>query len=473
MTAPDDSQQLRALPAVERLLQTEPLRSAAAKGPRALAVAAARDVLDRCRAEIRAGNGAVPEIGELAAQAAADVAARNRPRLVPVINATGVVIHTNLGRAPLADEALAAVETVASGYSNLEHDLTGGARGSRQMHVEDVLRDLTGAEAAVVVNNNAAAVLLAVAALAAAREVIVSRGQLVEIGGSFRIPEILAASGARLVEVGTTNRTRVEDYERAIGPETAALMRVHQSNFRTVGFTEEPSLRELGELAARHHLALIDDIGSGVLARRADALGQLLADEPAAADGIAAGASVVCFSGDKLLGGPQAGIAVGSATAIGAMREHPLARAVRIDKLSLAALGATLRLHLDAVRAAAEIPVLEMLAASEGDLLPVASKLRDEIASGAPAGATVRITEATARPGGGSLPLLHLAGPAIAVTSPAGAGALSAELRRGDPPIVARVQDGAVLIDPRTLADVELGLVVRGVRSALQTLAAE
>jgi L-seryl-tRNA(Ser) seleniumtransferase len=302
--------------------------------------------------------------------------------------------------------------------------------------------------------------------------VVVSRGQLVEIGGSFRIPEILATSGARLVEVGTTNRTRIADYERAIGPDTAALMRVHPSNFRTGGFTEEAGLPELCELAARHGLTVIDDTGSGVLTRGADpAAAAMLAAEPAAADSIAAGASVVCFSADKLLGGPQAGIAVGTATAIEPMRGHPLARALRIDKLSLAALEATLRLHLDPARAATEIPVLQMLAADERDLLAAAVTLHDEIAARAPGGASVRVVRAHARSGGGSLPLLELEGPAVAVIPAAGPDALAARLRRGDPAIVARVHDGAVLLDPRTISDVEIEFVVRGVCAALRALA--
>jgi L-seryl-tRNA(Ser) seleniumtransferase len=465
-----DTEALRALPSVERLLQTEPLRGAA-NGSRALAVEVARDVLERCRDEVRSGNGAVPGVAELAARAAAELRARRRPRLVPVINATGVVIHTNLGRAPLALDALEALEAVGSGYSNLEYDVDAGARGSRQAHLEAALRELTGAQAALVVNNNAAAVMLAVAALARGREVLISRGQLVEIGGSFRMPEILTAAGARLVEVGTTNRTRIADYERAIGPDTAALMRVHPSNFRTVGFTEEPSIAALAGLGGRHGLAVIDDIGSGVLAREGGRVGELLADEPAAAESVKAGADVVCFSADKLLGGPQAGIAVGTASAVGALRTHPLARPLRIDKLSLAALEATLRLHRDPARAAAEVPVLTMLAAGEHELLERAVRIHDGIAAGAPAAGGARVVRAAGRAGGGSLPLLELEGPVVAVTSPAGAQALCDRLRRGDPAIIARVHDDAVLLDPRTLADVEVDFVVRGVCAALRALA--
>jgi len=320
MTGAHDEEALRALPSIEQLLQTEPLRAAAATAPRRLLVEAARREVERCRSAILNGNGDRPDAAELAARAAASLDDVVAPSLGPVINATGVVVHTNLGRAPLAFEALEAIDSVASGYSNLEYDLEQGQRGSRQAHVEALAVELTGAEAALAVNNNAAGVLLALAALAAGREVVISRGQLIEIGGSFRIPEILAQSGARLVEVGTTNRTRIADYEQAIGPETAAIMRVHASNFRTVGFTEEVALPELSELGRRHGVAVIDDLGSGVLERRDDPLDALLGDEPAARESVAAGADAVCFSGDKLLGGPQAGIVVGRREAIDALR---------------------------------------------------------------------------------------------------------------------------------------------------------
>jgi L-seryl-tRNA(Ser) seleniumtransferase len=471
MDEPRDHEALRALPSVERLLQTEPLRTAAGSGSRALAVEVTRGLLERCREEIRAGNGAVPDAAELAARASVELRDRVRRRLVPVINATGVVIHTNLGRAPLALAALDALEAVGSGYSNLEYDVRDGVRGSRQAHVEELLCELTGAEAAIAVNNNAAAVLLAVAALAGAREVVISRGQLVEIGGSFRIPEILAAAGARLVEVGTTNRTRASDYERAIGPGTAALMRVHPSNFRTVGFTEEASLRDLTDLAGRYGLAVIDDIGSGVLSADHGRLGGLLEGEPAAAAGVAAGADVVCFSADKLLGGPQAGIAVGRTAAVERMRLHPLARAVRIDKLSLTALEATLRLYRDPDRAAREVPVLEMLGATEFELRERAARIREAIAAGAPPGSRAEVVQAVGRSGGGSLPLLELAGTAVAVRCAAGAEALSERLRRGDPAIVARLHEGDVLLDPRTISEVEIEFLVSGVIAALRALA--
>ena len=463
--------ELRALPSVERLLQTEPLRSAAEGGARGLATDVVRGLLERCREEIRAGNGAAPVLTDLAARATTVLRVLMRPRLVPVINATGVVIHTNLGRAPLAVNALDALDAIGSGYSNLEYDVETGARGSRQAHVEWLLCELTGAEAAIAVNNNAAAVLLAVAALAAGREVVVSRGQLIEIGDSFRIPEILEASGARLVEVGTTNRTRIADYERAIGPDTAALMRVHQSNFRTVGFTEEASLEDLAGLAGRHGVAFIDDAGSGILSRVSGRLGDLLRDEPAATESVAAGADVVCLSGDKLLGGPQAGIAVGMAGVIERMRRHPLARAVRIDKLSLASLEATLRLHRDPAVAAAEVPVLEMLAADEHDLLRCAVRIHDALAADAPANAELKVVRSAGRAGGGSLPLLELEGPVVSMRSGAGAHALAEQLRLGEPAVIGRVQDDAVLLDPRTVSDVEVDFLVRAARTALHALA--
>src|ERR687885_486580 len=314
-----------------------------------LAVDAARTVLARGRETIAAGGSP----GDPAALLRDELRTLRAPRLRRVLNATGVIVHTNLGRAPLAALALERVVEAARGYSNLEYDLADGRRGSRQDHVAEALRRLTGAESALVVNNNAAAVLLALAALAEGREVLVSRGELLEIGDGFRIPDVLSRSGARLREVGTTNRTRAGDYERAIGPETALLLRVHQSNFRVVGFTEQPSLEELAAVAGRHGPPLVDDLGSGVLVH--------LEGEPSAKESLAAGADLVCFSGDKLLGGPQAGGVVGRAGLVERLRRHPLQRALRADKLTLAALEATLGLYLDPERATREVPVLRML----------------------------------------------------------------------------------------------------------------
>ena len=337
---------LRDLPSVDELARTS-------DDP--LAVEAARIVLARAREEIQAGS----DPGDLQARVADELGAARSPRLRRALNATGVIVHTNLGRAPLAEAALERVHEVGRGYSNLEYDLSAGTRGSRQDHVAGILRRLTGAEAALVVNNNAAAVLLALAALAEGRDVLVSRGELIEIGDGFRIPDVLARSGARLVEVGTTNRTRAADYEQAIGTETAVLLRVHQSNFRLVGFTELPSVADLAKVAQRHGLPLVDDLGSGAL-RPSNSL--LLSEEPSVRESLEAGADLVCFSGDKLLGGPQAGIVVGRAELVERLRRHPLQRAVRADKLTLAALEGTLALYLDPERAFGEIPVLRMAA---------------------------------------------------------------------------------------------------------------
>src|SRR6058998_480851 len=367
--------QLRDLPSVDELARDERL----AAEPPALVVEAARAALARAREEIKAGH----DPGDLGARAARELEAARRPRLRRTLNATGVIVHTNLGRAPLPEAALERAVEIGRGYSNLEYDLQAGGRGSRQDHVAGILRRLTGAEAALVVNNNAASVLLALAALAEGREVLVSRGELIEIGDGFRIPDVLVRSGARLVEVGTTNRTRAGDYERAISSDTALLLRVHQSNFRVVGFAEQPPLAELVEVAHRHGLPLVDDLGSGAFAR--------FEDEPSARESLAAGADLVCFSGDKLLGGPQAGIVVGRADLVEQLRRHPLQRAMRADKLTLAALEGTLRLYLDAPE---KIPVLRMLR-DEG--VRARAERLASLVSGA-------VEETVARVGGGALP---------------------------------------------------------------------
>ena len=357
-----------------------------------------------------------------------------------------MIVHTNLGRAPLATAALERVAEVGRGYSNLEYDLAEGRRGSRQDHVAGILRRLTGAEAALVVNNNAAAVLLALAALAEGREVLVSRGELIEIGDGFRIPDVLARSGARLVEVGTTNRTRAADYARAIGSETAVLLRVHQSNFRVVGFTDRPSLAELAEVAAAHDLALVDDLGSGALVP--------LGDEPQARESLAAGAGLVCFSGDKLLGGPQAGIVVGRAELVERLRRHPLQRALRADKLTLAALEGTLTLYVDPDRARREIPVLRMLdepvradprTGRAGSPQRWAAKWRRPW----PESAAARCRSRSCR------------SYACAVEEE-----LAAPLRLGEPPVIGVVRDGRLLLDCRTVSDAEVDAVAAAVLAA-------
>jgi L-seryl-tRNA(Ser) seleniumtransferase len=401
-----------------------------------LAVEAARKVVARARELIQAGDNP----GDLAAQLLAELHAARSPRLRRVINATGVIVHTNLGRAPLAEAALDRVREIGRGYSNLEYDVAAGGRGSRQDHVAGILRRLTGAEAALVVNNNAAAVMLALAALAEGREVLVSRGELIEIGDGFRIPDVLERSGARLREVGTTNRTRAADYETAIGPETAVLLRVHQSNFRVVGFTAQPSLRELGDVARRHGLPLVDDLGSGALID--------IGDEPTARASLAAGADLVCFSGDKLLGGPQAGIIVGRADLVERLRRHPLQRALRADKLTLAALEGTLTLAIDAPD---EIPVLRMLREPPEAVRTRAAHLANLVSGD--------VEETVARAGGGSLPLTELQSFACAVEEE-----LAVKLRAGDPPVIAVVRDGRTLLDCRTLTDDEAEEVAEAVR---------
>jgi L-seryl-tRNA(Ser) seleniumtransferase len=428
---------LRELPSVDQLLADERLRAIVERHGRPLATQAARAALARAREDIQAGF----EAGDLAARAEAEAAALLAPRLRRILNATGVVVHTNLGRAPLADEALARVQEIGRGYSNLEYDLGAGARGSRQDHVAAALRDLTGAEAALVVNNNAAAVLLALAALAAGREVIVSRGQLVEIGDGFRIPDVLARSGAQLVEVGTTNRTRAADYERALSERTAVILRVHQSNFRIVGFTEQPPLPDLARLAERAGAVLVDDLGSGVLAP--------LGDEPTVRSSLEGGADLVTFSGDKLLGGPQAGIIVGRAELVERLRRDPLQRAVRADKLTLAALEGTLAAYrVERTR----VPVLRMLDEPATAVRDRAERLAELT------GGTVERT--VARAGGGALPLAELESYACALDEE-----LAVPLRLADPPVVGIVRDGRLLLDCRTLGDEEVDQVAAAVHA--------
>jgi len=434
--------ELRDLPSVDELARDK--RLAGEPGP--LAVEAARAALAHAREAIRAGG----DPGDLGEQALRELSAARTPSLRRALNATGVIVHTNLGRAPLPETALARALEVGRSYSNLEYDVARGTRGSRQDHVAEILRRLTGAESALVVNNNAAAVMLALAALAEGREVLVSRGELIEIGDGFRIPDVLARSGARLREVGTTNRTRTADYERAIGPETAVLLRVHQSNFRVVGFTEQPALSELATVARRHGLPLVDDLGSGALFASNNFL---LGDEPTARESLAAGADLVCFSGDKLLGGPQAGIVVGGAELVEKLRRHPLQRALRADKLTLAALEGTLSLYLDPERAVREVPVLRMLHEPAETVRSRAERL-----AGAVGG---EVEETSARVGGGALPLAELPSFACAVEE-----TLTAPLRAGEPPLIGVIRDGRLLLDCRTLTDAEAEEAASLVRAA-------
>jgi L-seryl-tRNA(Ser) seleniumtransferase len=428
---------LRDLPSVDELARTS-------DDP--LAVEAARIVLARAREEIQAGS----DPGDLRGRLADELGAARAPQLRRALNATGVIVHTNLGRAPLAEAALARVQEVGRGYSNLEYDLSAGTRGSRQDHVAGILRRLTGAEAALVVNNNAAAVLLALAALAEGRDVLVSRGELIEIGDGFRIPDVLARSSARLVEVGTTNRTRAADYEQAIKPETAVLLRVHQSNFRLVGFTELPSVADLAKVAQRHELPLVDDLGSGAL-RPSNTV--LLSEEPSVRESLQAGADLVCFSGDKLLGGPQAGIVVGRAELVERLRRHPLQRAVRADKLTLAALEGTLGLYLDPERAFSEIPVLRM-AAEPAEAVKARAERLAKLVGG-------EIEETVARIGGGALPLAELPSFACAIEEE-----LAGPLRSGEPPVIGVIRDGRLLLDCRTLTDTDAEEVAATIAAA-------
>ena len=424
----------RSLPSVDAALTQAGIAELLADHPRGQVVDAVRGAIEACR-----------QTGGSAAGLVDEVVRRLRPSLRPVINATGVILHTNLGRASLAPQAAAAV-AAATGTSNLEWDADTGERGSRQDHVVEHLRALTGAESAAVANTNAGGMLLALVALASGKEVIVSRGQLVEIGGGFRVPEVLVASGCRLVEVGTTNKTRTDDYERAIGPDTAVILRVHPSNFRVVGFTEEAPLGELVALAHARGLVVIDDLGSGALT--AD---PIYRGEPDVRSSVAAGVDVTCFSSDKLMGGPQGGLLVGTAEAISRCRRHPLMRALRPDKLTIAALEATLALHRDPALARTSIPTLAMLAADPDALRARADRLAAAVAG--------EVVATTGRVGGGSLPLEELPSVAVALDAPDGADALAARLRACDPHVVARVADGQVLLDVLTLSDDDLALL--------------
>ena len=457
----DDRQaRLRALAAVDEVLREPAAEELLERYPRPLVVDAVRTVIDRLRREILAGEaagaGAAARAAELTPAALVPWVARLletavTPSLRRVINATGVVVHTNLGRALLPPEAVEAVARAASGYTDLEFSLARGERASRQDHVHDVLCTVTGAEDALAVNNNAAAVLLALAATARGGEVLVARGQLVEIGDGFRIPDILRESGADLVEVGTTNRTYVRDFEAAWTERTRAVLRVHTSNYRIVGFTAEPALEELAALAHERGAVLVDDLGSGALAGL-----PLFAEEPSLQESVAAGADIVTFSGDKLLGGPQAGLAVGRAGAIGLMRRHPLARALRIDKLDLAALDAVLRLYLDPEGVIERVPTLAALAAPLETVRERAGRLRGWLeAKGVPSG-RLELIDTVARAGAGALPVTEVPSVAVSVDVGADPDAVATALRLGAPAVVGRVHEGRLLLDLRSVGDHEL-----------------
>ena len=438
----------RVIPSIDRLRQRPSVGDLESRYGRDETLGALRDEAAALRAALAGSRSEVRDAEEAAqrieAAATARLGATLAPSLTAVINATGVIVHTNLGRAPLAPAAIARIEEVARGYSNLEYDLAAGRRGSRAVHASALIERLTGAEGAVVVNNNAAAVLLVLAALAAGREVIISRGELVEIGGGFRIPDVLRQSGATLREVGTTNRTRIADYAAAISDRTAVILRVHPSNFRIEGFTERPELREVAALGARFDVPVVEDLGSGLLAATPGTAG-----EPTVRASLEAGVDACTFSGDKLIGGPQAGIVAGRRAVIDRLRSHPLMRALRVDKLAYAALEATLLEHA-AGRAADTVPVARMIATPVADLEARADILRTRLAALPGLAVSVQATEAAI--GGGSTPGVTLPSRAVAVESGGQSAAdLATALRDGRPALVARVAEGRVLLDLRTV----------------------
>lgn len=434
----DKHTRLRRLPSVDGLLARDLMQDLARRHGRALVVDAIRVNLEEARRHILQAKPF--DLGESALlERIADYLRRQlQPRLRPVINATGVILHTNLGRALLSKAAQRAMLAAAGAYNTLEFDLDRGRRGSRLLHASQLLRGLTGAEDAIVLNNNAAALVLILRALAAEREVVISRGQLVEIGGGFRIPAIMRESGARLVEAGATNRTRIADFAAAVSGQTAMLLRVHASNFKQVGFVEQPSLRELVETAHQHGLLAVDDLGSGALM---DTARFGLDAEPTIQESIQAGADLVCFSGDKLLGGPQAGIIIGKQAVLAKLKKHPLTRALRVDKLTYAALIATLE-HYRRGEALGHIPVWRMISRSLDEISATARRWAEQTGGVAAAG------ESTV--GGGSLPGASLPTTLLAVAAPAPHDFM-ARLRRADPPVIARVSGGRVLFDPRTI----------------------
>jgi L-seryl-tRNA(Ser) seleniumtransferase len=455
----ETQEELRKLPSVDSLLQEDAVAELVERWGHELAAEAVRETLDAARQAILAGEPCPP--GEaLLRQVSARLAARLRPTLRPAINATGVIVHTNLGRAPLSAEARAAMDAVAQTYSNLEYDLEAGRRGSRYVHAEEVLCQLTGAEAALVVNNNAAAVLLILMTFAQGQEVILSRSQLVEIGGGFRIPDVMRQSGATLVEVGTTNRTYIPDYEAAITEATAGLMRVHRSNFRLTGFVHEPSLAEMVALAAEKGLLLFDDLGSGTLL---DTTPYGLAHEPTIQESVGAGASLVSCSGDKLLGGPQAGLILGRADLIARLKGFPLTRALRVDKTTLAGLQATLR-HYLLGEATEKVPVWRMISQDEAMLK---RRSRCWIRKLKGLGVDAQLVPGRSAVGGGSLPGETLPTYLVALVA-ASPDLVAARLRVSEPPVITRIEDDRVVLDPRTVLAEQEAVLMPLVAEAVQ-----
>ncbi|NUM43110.1 MAG: L-seryl-tRNA(Sec) selenium transferase [Anaerolineales bacterium] len=448
---------LRNLPSIDRLLTlSEPLLL---EFGRPLTTDALRATLDETRTRLQTSGGEAPDPDALIARATHLLHTWTTPTLQPVINATGVIIHTNLGRAPLSRAAIQAMQTAALGYTNLEYDLPKGQRGSRYDHAEDLLKRLTGAEAALVVNNNAAAVMLVLSALAKRRRVLISRTQLVEIGGGFRIPDVMAQSGAKLVEIGATNRVHLRDYETALAEQPIALLlSAHQSNFRILGFHTEPTRAELATLAHAHHLPYVEDLGSGTFLDTALVSGATLTHEPTVQESLAAGVDLVTFSGDKLLGGPQAGIIAGRADLVAKLKKHPLARALRADKLTYAALSATL-LHYLKGEAAREIPIWRMISLTPDAIRTRAQTWRDALGTG-------ELISGESTIGGGSLPGETLLTTLLALKVPSPQRFLST-LRKATPPLIARVENDQVVFDPRTVLDEQDENLLHAVKSCL------
>ncbi len=467
MTATNTQDILRKLPGVDSLLELAKTDTATGEIPPRVLKAAIRQTLEKLRSQILKGVAANVEPGNCLAMAIAIARKVLQPRLVPCINATGVVLHTNLGRALLCDDALSNITTIAAGYSNLEFNIGTGKRGIRYSAVEDLLCELTGAEAAMAVNNNAGAVLLCLDTLANGREVIVSRGELVEIGGSFRIPDVMAKSGGILKEVGTTNRTHLKDYETAINDETALLLKVHTSNYRIQGFTKSVSLPELAALGKERKVQVMEDLGSGTLI---DFSKYGLAREPTVSDSVASGADIVTFSGDKLLGGPQTGIIVGKRAAIEKIKTNPLTRALRIDKMTLASLESTLKLYRNEAEAVKKIPTLRMLSLSFEKTKALAAPLLREFQALLKESAVVEYADLSSRTGGGAFPELALPSRCIAITPrEMSAAHLEKEMRMNTPAIIGRIDNNRFIIDPRTLQQGD----TRAIADALATILLE
>jgi L-seryl-tRNA(Ser) seleniumtransferase len=456
----------RKIPAVDQVLESAPLKERLSTTPRDLVVRSIHEVLDELRAGIGSARSEdeVPELSfdSVVDRVAARVSMRTEPSLKHVVNATGVIVHTNLGRSPLSKKVISRLNALARYYTNLEYDLDSGKRGSRYVHVEDILTELTGAEAAMVVNNNAAAVLLALDTVAKQREVIISRSELVEIGGSFRIPEVMRRSGAKMFEVGTTNKTTLSDYESAIGDETALLLKVHKSNFQIVGFTEEVDLEELVRLGRKYSLPVMEDLGSGCLI---DFSKYGLRGEPTVQDSVAKGADIITFSGDKMLGGPQCGIILGNKDMISALKANQLSRALRVDKLTILALQETLNLYRDERKAIAHIPTLRMVCQPYQSVCRKAKRLLDAIGWTGKGDISIGLCDGFSRVGGGAMPLEEIRSRLVRISSRnTPVSKIERFFRSYDPPIIIRVEKDLALLDVRTIQEDELAIVAGAIR---------